>query len=102
MPNLPLTPHFKYYRGSKEKERQKAAEFNSMAQRVADYINTLIVNNSEEIQVYLFDTIASKLGLRTEDVRSAISDGGYNGRTFSVDDADRTALAIYKRDESNP
>jgi hypothetical protein len=97
MSRLPVTPKFKLYRGSKEKLRRQAAAHNAMAQRVADHVNTLAANNPDEVQQYLFATIADDLGLTTDQVRSAISTGGHNGITFGVRDAERAALANCKR-----
>lgn len=96
MPLLPLTPDFKVYRGSKENLRRKATEYNAIAQRVADHVNTLVANNPDEIQQYMFASIARDLRLTIDQVRSAIPDGGYNGITFSVLEAERQALARYK------
>jgi|GEM_PF-2408242 len=97
MANIPLTPHLKNYRGSKEALRRKTAAFNAMAHRVADHVNTLMANNPSEIQQYHFYEIAHDLGLSVDDVRSAISDGGYNGITLGVRDEGRQALACFKR-----
>ena len=96
MPQLPVQPRFKSYLGSKENLRRKAAEHNAMAQRVADYVNSLAANNPNEIQQYTFSTIARDLGFTTDQVRSAIGDGGYNGITFGVRKAEREALAAIK------
>jgi hypothetical protein len=97
MSKLPVMPHLKVYRGSKENLRRKAAQHNAIAQRVADHINALVANNPREIQQYMFATIARDLGLKTDQVRSAIYDGGYNGITFGVREAEREALVRYKR-----
>jgi hypothetical protein len=94
---LPLRPNLKFYRGSKRHLQRKNAEYNAMAERVADYVNALIANNPNEIQQYLFGTIASDLGLTVDQVRSAISDGGYNGITVGVREDARRALARYRR-----
>jgi hypothetical protein len=97
MSHLPLTPHFKTYRGSKEALRRKASEYNRMAQRVADHVSALIANNPDETQMYLFYSIAYDLGLTEDQVRSAISDGGYDGITIGVREDDRQMLARYKK-----
>jgi hypothetical protein len=80
---LPVRPAFDDYRGSKENRLRKAAEFNSMAQRVADHVNSLAANDPHR-QQYMFASIARDLGLTTDQVRSALPDGGYNGITLSV------------------
>jgi hypothetical protein len=94
---VPVVPHFKHYRGGKENIRQKTEQFNAMAQRVADHLNTLIANNPDEIQQYLFYSIARDLHLTVDDVRSAISDGGYNGITVGVREEYRRDLVRYKK-----
>jgi hypothetical protein len=93
MPDLPIRPHFKGY-GRTERGYQKALEFNRMAQRVADHVHSLILQNPAPVQMYAYFEIARPLGLEIADVRRAISRGGGNGITFGVDAADREALAI--------
>jgi hypothetical protein len=93
---LPLTARFKSYRGSKENLRRKSVAAAVVAQRISTYVNGLIANNPREIQQYMFASIARDLGLTTEEVRSAISDGGYNGITFGVREDDRRELARFK------
>ena len=88
--------HIRSYRGSKENLRRRNIAFNSMARRVAVHLNTLIANNPRPIQVYSFARLAQDLGLTTDEVRSAISNGGYNGITFGVNDEDRKALDQFK------
>ncbi len=92
----PIVPHFRHYRGSKENVRRKADRFNATAQRVADHVNKLIANDPREIQVYMFGTIAIDLGVSVDDVREAISDGGFNGITIRVTDDDRRKLSDYQ------
>ncbi len=96
MPLVPIVPHFRKYGGRKEAVRQRTAEFNGQAQRVADHVNALMANNPDEIQQYYFGTIASDLGLSVDVVREAISDGGYNGITVGVREEERRALERYK------
>lgn len=93
---VPIIPHLEKYRGSKEAIRLQTAEFNRMAQRIADYVNTLIANNPNETQVYMFSAIARDLRLDVDDVRRAISDGSYNGITVGVRESERRSLARYK------
>jgi hypothetical protein len=47
-------------------------------------------------QVYFFGSIAYDLGLTDEQVREAISDGGYNGITIRVRPKDRAAMDRYR------
>lgn len=96
MTDLPLRPHLKQYRGSKENLRRKNTEYNAMAHKVAAHVNRLIANNPNEMQQYMFASIAHDLGFTTDQVRAAISDGGYNGITIGVKEADRGELAQYK------
>lgn len=91
MPGLPIQPHFKGY-GRSERTHERAAAFNHMAQRVADHIHKLILEDPASMQVYSFGQIALTLGLDVDDVRAAISGGGYNGISFGVDAADRDLL----------
>jgi hypothetical protein len=94
---FPIRPHLKSYRGSKDNLRRRAAEYNAKANKIAEHLNTLAANNPAEIQQYMFVYIARDLGFTTEEVRSAISDGGSNGITLGVREDDRRALATYKR-----
>lgn len=96
MPNLPIQPRLKRYRGSKENLRRKTANYNAAAHKVADHVNRLIANNPSDVQQYMFASVAHDLGFTVDDVRSAISDGGYNGRTFWVTEEDRKELEPYK------
>lgn len=95
MPNLPLQPSLRNYRGSNEARRRKITEYNRVAHRVAEHVNRLIANDPKEIQQYFFASLAHDLGFDVDDVRSAISDGGYNGITFGVTEDDRKELARY-------
>lgn len=97
MPELPLQPQLVIYRGSKENLRRRADEKNAIRHRVAEYVNQLAANNPDEMQQYFFGNIARELGVPEEEVRSAISDGGYNGITLGVRGPEREALARYKR-----
>jgi hypothetical protein len=72
MPFPPITPRYNTYRESKENLRRKAAEHNAMANRVVEYLNTLIANDPSETQQYLYFTIARDLR-PTDEVRSAIA-----------------------------
>lgn len=94
---FPLRAHQKVYRGAKEKLRREAAEVNAKRHRITEYVNSLAANDPREIQQYSFASIARELGVTDDDVRGAIGDGGYNGITFGVRDAEREALASYKR-----
>jgi hypothetical protein len=70
-----------------------------MAHRVAEHVNMLIANNPDAIQEHMFASIAHDLGLSTDQVRSAISDGGYNGITIRVTEDARRELVRYKRSD---
>jgi len=98
--NLPVRPHLKNYRGSKENLRRKTDEYNRTAHRVADHVNRLVADNPDEIQQYFFASLAVDLGFDVEDIRHAISEGGYNGRTFCVTEEDRRELEPYKSQKS--
>src|SRR5262245_7354321 len=95
MPNLPVQPNLRHYGGSKENVRHRSAEYDARAQKVADHVNTLIASNADSLQQYYFANIARELGYSVEEVRSAISDGGYNGITFRVTEEDRRRLETY-------
>lgn len=93
MSMVPVVPHFRRYRGSNESIRRKTAQFNEIAQRIADHVNAQITNDPREIQQYLFGMIAIELGVDVELVREAISNGGYNGITLRIAEEGRAALA---------
>jgi len=95
MPYLPLEPNLKRYRGGNQNLQLRNAQANALAQRIADHVNRLIACDPHEMQQYFFAQIALDLGCTTEAVRSAISDGGYNGITLRVSKDDRCALARY-------
>ena len=97
MSRPPLTPNLKSYRGSKPNLTRKNHDYNAMATRVAHHVNVLVADNPNETQQYMFARIAAELGLTTDQVRSAISDGGWNGITVFVTQDDRQELARYKR-----
>lgn len=100
MAAIPLSPKLKYYRGGKESIRRKTAEFNAKARRIADHVNRLMADNPREIQQYMFASIARDLGFTTDEVRNAISDGGYNGITLGVRGQDREALERYRSQDT--
>lgn len=101
MANFPLRPRYKAYRGSKESVRRKIDEFNGKARRIAEHVNRLVANNPNTVQVYGFANIAIDLGYSVDEVRSAISNGGFNGITFGVNDEDRAALKSYVEPDKN-
>jgi hypothetical protein len=86
----------KNYRGSKENLRRKTAQQNATGHRIARHVNTLVANNPAEIQQYIFAMIAHDLGIATDEVRSAISDGGYNGITICVTEDARREMNRFK------
>ncbi len=95
MPILPISPRLTRYSGSKPELMRKSLSGQAIAIKIAEHVNTLVANNSAEIQQYIFADIASDLDVTTEQVRSAISDGGYNGITLRVRDEDRAKLKRY-------
>ncbi len=97
MPLLPLKPKLKRYSGSQARLRQKAGEHNAMANRVADHLNTLVLNNPAEVQQYKWADVARDLGLTPDEVHSAIVGAGHNGIALVVTEDERRALASYKR-----
>lgn len=96
MPILPLSPHLKTYQGAKPELRRKNSAANATAVRIAEYVNGLIANNPDDLQQYYFASIASDLDVTTDQVRNAISDGGFNGITISVRAEDRQKLKRYE------
>jgi hypothetical protein len=94
---LPLSPRLKGYRGTRENLRQKRDDHNRTAYRVTDHLNRLIANDPSEMQQYIYGFIAIDLGLTTEQVRSSVVGGGYNGITLCVTSLDRERLAPFKR-----
>lgn len=93
---LPFQPRLKQYRGAKETLKRKFAEENDARIKVAEHVNRLIANNTDEMQQYLFGSIAADLGVTKDQVRNAIGDGGHNGITLRVTERDREMLARYK------
>ncbi|GMO10556.1 hypothetical protein BwSH20_73920 [Bradyrhizobium ottawaense] len=80
---------------------QKKRVYNAVAHRAANHLNTQIANNESDTQQYMFANIAYDIGASTDDVRSALSNGGYNGVTFmGISAEERTALARYGREGS--
>lgn len=96
MPELPVTPRFKRYRGARLNLQRKAAEESRVAQRIADYVNAKIANDPNEVQQIIFGYVAIELGVTAEQVRAALP-GGFNGWTFRVDENDRRGLERYKK-----
>jgi hypothetical protein len=95
VPILPISPRLKRYSGSKPELMRKSLSEQAIAIKIAEHVNALIANNPSEIQQYIFADIASDLDVTTEQVRSAISDGGYNGITLRVREVDREKLKRY-------
>ena len=95
MPLLPLRPHLKVYHGPNACTEQKVDAHNILAQRIAEYVNTLVANDPRPIQSYTFAKIAADLGLTKIQVRSAVLGGVANGLMFSVTSAQRQWLSGY-------
>lgn len=96
MPFLPFTAQFKHYAGAKPELRRKNNEAFAVATRIAEHVNRLVANNPNELQQYYFASIAAEMDVTTNQVRSAISDGGYNGITLRVTGEDREELKRYE------
>lgn len=94
---LPLQSRLKGYQGADPKKRRKVAEYNAMAQRVVDHLNTLIANDPDPMQQYFWHGIARDLGLTADEVRAAVMYGGHNGITVDVTEENRKAVARYKK-----
>jgi hypothetical protein len=56
-------------------------------------VNRKIANDPSESQQLMFGSIAIELGIDAAEVWDALSDGGQNGITIRVTEADRLALA---------
>lgn len=97
MSRFPVRPKLKQYRGSNEKLERKNRDYNAMAHKVAAHLNGLVANNPNATQQYMFADIAYTLGYSAEEVRSAVSNGEYNGITFQdISDEERRDLEGYK------
>ena len=92
MAELPIRPHFKR-RGRTSRTIEKAHAFNKMAQRIGDYLHTLILEDRARVQHYSYSEIARALGLEPQQVEAAIGDGNYTGVTFFVEPAHRSVIA---------
>jgi len=95
---LPPIPFVKFYRGSKPEKQRENARAVERAYRIADHLFTLMANDPRDVQVHLFAEIARDLNVTTEQVRDAVSTGGYNGITVNLDEADRRQLERYRKD----
>ena len=94
MAELPIRPHFKR-RGRTSRTIEKAHAFNKMAQRIGDYLHTLILEDRARVQHYSYAEIGRALGLEPQEVEAAIGDGNYTGVTFFVDPAHRNVIASH-------
>jgi hypothetical protein len=74
--------------------RRKAVAQNRTAHLIANHANKLVASDSDEIQQYIFAAIAHDLKVPTDEGRSAISNGGYNGITVRVDERGSTRTGI--------
>ena len=92
MAELPIRPHFKR-RGRTSRTIEKAHAFNKMAQRIGDYLHTLILGDRARVQHYSYSEIGRALGLEPHQVEAAIGDGNYTGVTFFVEPAHRSVIA---------
>ena len=98
MAELPIRPHFKR-RGRTSRTVEKAHAFNKMAQRIGDYLHTLILEDRARVQHYSYSEIGRALGLEPQQVEAAIGDGNCTGVTFFVDPAHRNVIASQLKPE---
>lgn len=94
MSRLPLKAHHRSYRGGKRDKLQKMLDANRAMDRIADYVNRLILGDPNEMQTHHFAFIAINLKCDVELVREALYDG-YNGLIVRVTDEDRDALRAH-------
>ena len=71
------------YRGSKQNRRLAVAIENEQISKLEKYVNEMLLEQTDEVQVYHFHTIARDLGMDIELVRKhgGWIDGGSNGFT---------------------
>jgi hypothetical protein len=98
MAELPLRANQKSYLGKDRHRRSQVQFHNQRAQKIVDYINTLIANNLSSNQQYIWMSIAYDFGCDTREVREAVAYGGNNGITISVTEDDRQRMAYYKKE----
>ena len=72
-----------------------------MAQRIGDYIHTLILEDRARVQHYSYSKIGRALGLEPQQVEAAIGDGNYTGVTFFGDPAHRNVIASQLKPKSH-
>ena len=92
MAELPIRPHFKR-RGRTSGTIEKADAFNKTAQRIGDYLHTLILGDPARVQHHSYSEIGRALGLEPRQVEAAIGDGNYTGVTFFVEPKHRDVIA---------
>ena len=84
MASYPVSVPRKHYRGSKVSLRRKAAEYNSVAQRLEEYVNRKVEEDSDsDCSRFMYGYIAADTGLSEETVRTVLFgvDCGHNGLT---------------------
>jgi hypothetical protein len=92
MREYPVSVRRDSYRGANAAKQRKAAEYNRVASRVADYINSDLRDKpTDKIYTYLSAQIAQELGENSELVHEIVFsiDCGHNGVTIVKGDYDK-------------
>lgn len=92
MKSYPVSVLRDHYRGTNERRRQKAHEYNRIAARIEDYINSdLEKQSNDSINQYFSRSVAYELREDEELVRRIIYsiDCGHNGVTIVKGDYER-------------
>jgi hypothetical protein len=87
-------PHVNY-RGSDTKKRNKNLDYNRIASKVEDYLNSELNRRPDDsVNVYMSYSVASAIGENDEIVRRIISsiDGGSNGVTIVKGNFERAMM----------
>jgi len=64
-------------------------------EKLERHLNRLIANNPNDVQQYVFASLAADTGLAPDFVRRCVSPGDSNGITLRVSAEDRKSLAHY-------
>lgn len=84
MPEYPVTPRTKFYRGSKQSEQRKTASHNRDAALIADTINKMVRESRSNPCVLMYHDVARECGLSDSRVREiGVIGGGHNGITVA-------------------
>jgi hypothetical protein len=84
MPVYPIHVPRSRYRGNNPRLLRKAQRHNDIAKTCEDYLNRKVVEQPGDAHVYIYGSMASELGLTTEEVRDVMFavDCGHNGITI--------------------